>query len=57
MSTQALREIPRAASGTNVQSFVLRVQLVVVAFAFLIAFVLGALAPAKGHVRAPMALP
>ena len=60
VSTQALREIPRAASGTqtpDTQPLVLRVQLVVVAVALFIAFVLGALAPAKGTVLAAMALP
>ena len=57
MSTQALREIPRAASGTDAQIFVLRVQLVVVAIAVLIAMALVALAPAKGNIRTAMALP
>ena len=60
MSTQVLGELSPAASGTptqDAQPLVLRIQLGVVAAAFLIAFVLGALAPAKGHVRAAMALP
>ena len=39
------------------QRLVLRVQLCVLSLAFVIAFVLGAMAPAKGSVRAPMALP
>jgi len=66
VSTQALRDIPREAAdevaseldrSTATQRLVLRVQLGVLSVAFVIAFVMGAMAPAKGHVLAPMALP
>jgi len=41
----------------NIASLVLKVQLGVLSCAFVIAFMIGALAPSKGHITASMALP
>lgn len=66
MNTQVLRELPRDAESAEASSaehsaatqrLVVRIQLCVLSCAFVIAFVLGAMAPAKGSIRAPMALP
>ena len=43
--------------GLSVLAVVLRAQFVILSLAFVVAFMLGALAPAKGHVSTPMALP
>lgn len=44
-------------SSLDTQRLILRVQLGILVMAFSIAFAMGALAPAKGNVLAPMALP